>query len=605
MPIDDIDYLKKNSVKQNYLFVIDSKDRDHIAYPTPSSYTIELTVPFYNVVGFQLVEASIPRTMYNVDITNNSLSFFIHDSNIDINTISTSNYIGADGTRTVDTGDYTIQTLITALNGNVNNDPLRPILLGMNVNNDPTQPFAQITAQSLSNPPELKNVIQFSCPYPFVFDMANTTIAETLGFDLVVQPSSENVKPILEQRYTTLISAPNNYYLYHSVDIPPNIALGNSYTALQGPQGVVRKLPISSSNYIAQAFQVQDQGYLTEINFALTTSTSTNNGINANLISEWSLYSNSNNAPYTLIHTYTYNSNTSQYDIAQTSNAIGVIAIDGTYSITNNKFQVYLNPGTYWVVMTSSYNDNNTNTFSVFYNDIPTNQNYQPLLYLNSNISGLSSNLSKYIWNSVNDTVNGIYFQASIQVIMQNTYHYLTAPGIYSLYGDRYIVVRCPEIEQHAFNSFAYTKECLGIARIKLGVVGYSEYSGDFSSVPLREFHPIGKLPKLTFNFQRSDGTYYDFKGVNHTMTFAVYYYEPIQQKEFKYSILNPNYNGNYIEYMNTTEGQEEESDDQSEDYDRDAPQNYQIVEARHLPETIQQIDQEALYRFSLNNINN
>ena len=88
-------------------------------------------------------------------------------------------------------------------------------------------------------------------------------------------------------------------------------------------------------------------------------------------------------------------------------------------------------------------------------------------------------------------------------------------------------------------------------------------------------------------------------------MTFAVYYYEPIQQKEFKYSILNPNYNGNYIEYMNTTEGQEEESDDQSEDYDRDAPQNYQIVEARHLPETIQQIDQEALYRFSLNNINN
>jgi hypothetical protein len=387
MPIDDIDYLKKNSIKQNYLFVIDSKDRDHIAYPTPSSYTIELTVPFYNVVGFQLVEASIPRTMYNVDVTNNSLSFFIHDSNIDISSISTSNYVGADGSRTVDTGDYTIQTLITALNGNVNNDPLQPILLGMHVNNDPTKPFAQITAQSLSNPPELKNVIQFSCPYPFVFDMANSTIAETIGFDLVVQPSYENVKPILEQRYSTLLSAPNNYYLYHSVDIPPNIALGNSYTVFEGPRGVVRQLSISQCNYIAQAFEVLDQGYLTQINAALITSTFTNNGVNANLISEWSLYTNSNNAPYSLIHTYTYDSNTQNYDIAHSSNAIGVTAIDGSYSSTNNPFQVYLSPGIYWIVMTSSYNDTvyNANTFGILYNDVPTYQNYQPLLYLNSN----------------------------------------------------------------------------------------------------------------------------------------------------------------------------------------------------------------------------
>jgi hypothetical protein len=602
MPIDDVDYLKKNSIKQNILFIIDSKDRDHVAYPTPSSYTIDLTIPFYNVIGFQLIEASIPRTMYNVDIYNNTLSFFIHDSEVNIQNVSRSNYVGADGSRTLDTGDYTIQSLIVALNGTVNNDPTMPILLGMNVNNDPNKPYTQITAKSLSNPPELKNIIQFSCPYPFVIDMGNSTIAETLGFDLVVQPGYEGNKPILEQRYTAIppplmYSNVNDFnYLYHSVDIPPNIALGNTYIAFQGPTGVVRNLSISTCNYVAQSFQVIDDAYLTQVNAALFTPT-TNQGVAVNQIAEWAIYNDYSNQPNTLLHTYTYNSITQQYDIPHTSNAISVNTINGGYSFTNNPFQLYLTPGTYWIVMTSS-----TDNLATFYNDVPTYQNYQPLLYLNSNITGLASNIQGYTWLSKNDNENGVYFQASIQVMLQNTYHYLTAPGIYSLFGDRYITIRCPEIEQYAFRSFAYTKESLGIARIKLGVVGYSEYSGDFSSIPLREFHPVGKVPKLTFNFQRQDGTVYDFKGVNHTMTFAIYYYEPIQINTFEHSILNPNYNPNFIQYMENEEGEEDDSDDQEEDFNRDAVQNYRLVEARHLPETIAKLDQEALYRFSLNN---
>jgi hypothetical protein len=600
MPIDDVDYLKQNSIKQNFLFLIDSKDRDRNAYPTPSEYTIPLTVPFQNVVGFQLLEASIPRTMYNVDIRNNSLSFFIHDSTYSISNLHTSNYIGADGSRTVDTGDYTIQTLITALNGHVNNDPILPIVLEMFVNNDSNHPagLARIVAETVSNPPEVKNLIRFRCPYPFVIDMQNSTIAETLGFDLFVQPQNEITKPLLEQRYTSFTvsnawSNIDNKQLYHSVDLPSSISLGNQYIVFEGPRGVVRNQSISIGNYIAQQFTVSDQAYFTGVNAALYLDPNfTNGGISVNQNAFWSLYTSSNNLPKNLIQTSNFNFNTSNYDILKSSNTIAVTSIDGAYSDTQPPFQVFLNPGKYWIVMTST-----TNAISIFYNDIPTYASYNPFIYNNSGINNpIMSNLQ---WSSFNDTQNGVYFQASIQIILQDTYHYLTAPGIYSLIGERYIVVRCPEIEQHSYRSLAFTKHCLGLAKIKLGVVGFSENSGDFSSVPLREFHPIGRLPKLSFRFETLSGLIYDFKGVNHTMTFAIYYYEPIQKQVFTNSILNPNYNGNFIQYMQTIEGEEDDSDDQEEEYSRDAPYNYQNIEARHMPETINTLDREALYRFN------
>jgi hypothetical protein len=415
MPIDDIDYLKQNSVKKSFQFLIDSKDRDHIAYPEPSSYSITFDVPFYNVAGFQLIDATIPRTMYNIDVTQNALSFYIYSSNVDITQVHTSNYSGASGDRTIQIGDYTIQTLTSALNGNVcdtyNNYYLTPVL-GMTAAG--TNNAAQITAQPLTVPAELQNVLQFTCPYPFAFDMKATTMAESLGFDILPQ-ASESSSP---------------YPRYSNIQCKPLIDYANT---------------TSNLSYI-------------------------NNKLFASV----------------------YNSFTQQYE--------------------------------------------------------------------------------------------------------------LTAPGMYSLFGDRTIIVRCPEIETHSFGSLAYTKHCLGVAKIRLGVIGYSD-NNTVTTLPLREFHPIGKLPKLSFRFERLDGSLYNFRGTNHTMTFAIYYYEPVPQLHFTQSILNPEYNPNFIEYFHrNVEDEDEESDDQSEDYNRDSPPNYKIVEARHLPESIQQLDEEAKYRFNLGN---
>ena len=51
MTIEDINYLKANSIKQSYTFLVDSESRDRSINPSPSEYVIEFSEPFKNVIG--------------------------------------------------------------------------------------------------------------------------------------------------------------------------------------------------------------------------------------------------------------------------------------------------------------------------------------------------------------------------------------------------------------------------------------------------------------------------------------------------------------------------------------------------------------------------
>lgn len=547
MPIEDVDYLRKNSIRQSYIFLIDSIDRDHMSYPVPSEYTIEFTVPFHNVIGLEVIDASIPRTEYNVDVHNNKLSFLIHDDSVD--GFDTTLY----HTVEVETGDYTIQTLIPALN--------KVLMMPLNGTGD----TMSITAEAVSNPPEVKSTIRFRCPYKFGFDMSKSTITETLGFDVFVQASEEQ-KTSTAKRYTFL--DPIRYpRLFHSVDLEPTVALGAERTIFEGPRGVVRKLPLGK---VGQQFRVTSEGYLTQLFVAMTTTDGT---IVNTSRGKWSLFTDQNGLPHTQIPLVDNQGNPND----------GIIPIsitNGAYSDLETLTFNSLSVGTYWIVLESSEQDN-----FVFYNDVPTYQE-----------QGACKVYQDGTWTSI-DTEEGIHFELSLKIIMQDRYHVLTSPGIYSLVGEPYVVLRCPEVEENSYRSLAFTKHCLGLAKFRLGVVGYSENRMDFSKVPTREFHPIGKLPKMTLRFETRSGRLYDFKGVNHTITFAIHYLEPTQKGVFERSILNPNYNGNVIEYMYHQEEQEEDSDDQEYDYNRDTLNEYRMQEARHLPENVRRLDLEAMYR--------
>ena len=73
MSIEDIDYLYKNSIKESVVTLVDSSTRNKFLYPKSNSYTIDFEEPFRYVYGVDILEASIPVSMYQIDKTNNTL----------------------------------------------------------------------------------------------------------------------------------------------------------------------------------------------------------------------------------------------------------------------------------------------------------------------------------------------------------------------------------------------------------------------------------------------------------------------------------------------------------------------------------------------------
>lgn len=82
MSIEDISYLKKNSIKDNIIYTIDSSRRDKSIYLTPNEYVINFDVPFKYVYGIEILDSSIPRTMYQIDKYNNIFYLYYNDGKI-------------------------------------------------------------------------------------------------------------------------------------------------------------------------------------------------------------------------------------------------------------------------------------------------------------------------------------------------------------------------------------------------------------------------------------------------------------------------------------------------------------------------------------------
>lgn len=341
MSIDDIDYLKQNSFKQSYTFIIDSEDRDHYLYPNPNNYTINFTAPFKNVFGLEVVDASVPRTMYNIDKYNNILYYKVlkqNDDEIDPESIV---YDRVE----IETGDYSIARLILELN----------------------ETLDDLYVESVSNPPDIKNMLRFVSNHMFVLDMNRSSMKGVLGFNL-------------------------------------------------------------TQNHIS----------------------------------------------------------------------------------------------------------------GVFKHNPRLKERQDSFRYFQSVQSGEESK------------------------------HIVEAPGIVDLIGEKYVTLHCPEIEEHSTLSLSYSKYNLGLARFKLGIVGYNDENISINRTQLREFHPIGKFSRMTLEFKTKSGNFYDFKGVNHNITFSIHYYEANSVRNFGTSILNPNYNANMLKYLYSVDEQDDEEDSDDEEISSD-----------------------------------
>jgi hypothetical protein len=153
--------------------------------------------------------------------------------------------------------------------------------------------------------------------------------------------------------------------------------------------------------------------------------------------------------------------------------------------------------------------------------------------------------------------------------VSQGGRYRIFAPGLVSLLGERFLILRIPEIETHLYGSFAYNQFTPGLGMFKnaasFGAITNLRF--DFVTAPKKHFHPIGKLSKITIRFETATGRLYDFKGVNHQIMAQIKYYVPYKKKmNFIGSILNPEYDPDVRLYMTNKRHMEQREDSGDEE---------------------------------------
>ena len=88
---------------QSHMLLVNSSTRDQRQWPTSSEYSITFDRPFQNVVGYDILDASLPRNTYAVDTHNNLLSFGVRIGGTDPYTTSSSYISSYAGCDTMDT----------------------------------------------------------------------------------------------------------------------------------------------------------------------------------------------------------------------------------------------------------------------------------------------------------------------------------------------------------------------------------------------------------------------------------------------------------------------------------------------------------------------
>ena len=127
----------------------------------------------------------------------------------------------------------------------------------------------------------------------------------------------------------------------------------------------------------------------------------------------------------------------------------------------------------------------------------------------------------------------------------------ITSPGLINLAADNYVILRCDEIENHMQGSYLANRTSPGLGILNINFEGYTSTNMNFISLSQKEFHPIGKLSKLRFRFERRyTNELYDFKGANVSFVLSIKYLQAqSDMTEFNTYALNPEYMPNLQEY--------------------------------------------------------
>uniref|UniRef100_A0A6C0BQ55 DUF5901 domain-containing protein n=1 Tax=viral metagenome TaxID=1070528 RepID=A0A6C0BQ55_9ZZZZ len=539
MPVEDLDFLYKNSVKENLIVLIDSQKRDQYRWNEPNDFQINFTEPFKFIYGIDVLDVTIPRTMYSIETHNNNVTFKVGHGKL----TDTSQYVSL----SIDERDYTISEYIDELNLMLNDYNLT----------------AEVPITKVSE--NRKSVLMFTNtenpPKPFVFNMKTSSMADNLGFNQVSSSKYNNMYQSIDYDLNLYASVPTDkikysidflydeftteintfmQILFHNDDKPiddeleeiENAQIFSDVSAVLEDVGQFVSFFINGITIVNNKESLRDQPFsIYEIDLSDVKTKNERDTILELFVQTLKISANEDN----MFNLHTLDT-LKQYNITLLTSQNDIYKFDEHNSFTVDETK-------------SDY------TFKL----IPIKN---------------KGNVLHYIYSPKLHTVNIKYdltFISSFQ---------LTSTGVLKLYGERYVTIHCDNIENHLRGSMMFNDYSPGLALVNLGVQGYSQSRNDFYGVVYKEFHPIGKLNHLRFTVRRSDGLLYDFKNVNWHMLISVKYYVMKNVRKFSTSILNPNYNINFLEYQTNSQRIKDRlgnSSDNSDEYDSDDESDHDI----------------------------
>lgn len=523
MPIDDVDYMLENCVTDNHIIYVDSAKRDTSIFPRANHYTLRFSTPYRYVHGIEVLDASIPSTMFNVDIHNNVLS-----------------YLSADEDMTP-----LLQELVTlpcfskilsfSLNNHIFQDqrlygtstPFKIVLVEEDVSKDDVfgDPIALIEFIDDCFDVDVDALNKKDDPFDGFSSGSGTGLDPTKTSCLVIKKHTmPNVK-----LYPSKAAAYYGDLPVYEVVIDGNTMYTTDayfydfYTCFSKKYGdqcfydVMRlRSPKVSRAYTVRRKSCEEDDYL------------------------WNYYT-----------------------ITSETEAVFDSVSSSSKSPPLTVWQTLFKPGNYSAVSFLKLSEQIMSGDVVF--DIGSADTIET--YPNYKLIGRTPFVINKLGTSIGSVI-GLSEVATSQWPLNYTYipeipylygsteynsdNVLECPGIVDFTVNRYVILRCEEIEDHLYGSYSYGDFTPGIAMLRFfDVNGVSHQRNDYVNYVKPPFHPIGKLDKITLTFLLPDlTTIYDFKGLDHVLLLSVKFYAPKQMRKMQISVLNPNYNPNFHEYM-------------------------------------------------------
>lgn len=348
-----------------------------------------------------------------------------------------------------------------------------------------------VRVEHVSNPSELTNRVRFICSSPFAVFMDASPIRHVVGFGNPAHAPLANVGADGALLYTTTPSTKQDVFFSTAYTAP-----GGSTPAFAGPVAVNvagYSESLDATTTLSQAFTAAESGAPAGI---LVKGTATRAGVLDISISRLG-------------------------NVVASTSVNVVVGADTWLATFSGGAMAPLMAGTVYTIECST-----EDSLSIFRAETFTDD-----------VACVLSRDGQVI--STTDAL-------SIDITVATNGHALEAPGQCDLTGERYVLIRSPDIEQHLHRNLAcaFDRMAPGLGMCKLGGFGFREERFNFLAYSTRTFHPIGKLRELRIRLEKRDGRLYNSHGINHVLLFVVKMYAPAVPDAMMVSssMLNPKY---------------------------------------------------------------